>query len=227
MSLKLSAGCQCCDDEPTLVCGDCCSTTTVQDEYEVVLSGLTDTSDCDICTNINGTYTLNNRVAKSSPWVDGWSGGWGTEWSKAADVNSFATDACVWTYVSSPELSCEWDITQEQWGFEDTTYYSFRFAGLTLAKFKITSSSFQWRLIVNFEMYIRCTGDWSSEQDTRNVAWYWSKNESTSDCNLSATDSWTASEPSWDFMVSCNFGHSADFSDFCGGSLSLVSVENG
>jgi len=229
MSLKLSPGCQCCDEPPPPpTCPDTCSTGTFQDEYDVTLSGLTDTSDCAVCENLNGVFTLGNPIAVTS-FSDGWSGNsllFGG-FARASDVPAGATHACVWrSFVPSfPSVFCSWDVYVDGLCIAGTQFYVF---GLTLAKFRISDTSFIWRMIVNYRLalYCSCYGDYDSDEVSG--GWYWQLDETTDDCSLSGSETWTAYTPVVDLNVFCFMvSENLTFADYCGGTLAMTNIEDG
>jgi len=237
MSLKLSAGCQCCDTPPPPnTCSNCCSDSTVQTEFDATLTGLSDGTNCDICEDLTGVFTLDGISEKSegTGWVDGWSGVTGAfgSWSRAADIPSGATHACVWNYtfptVSGIYPNCQWNEDVGMFPPFDTILYSFTIYGYTLAKFRISASSFVWRFIVNYQMTVSCSSSFGDHDSSiYNDGWYWEITEITNDCSLNSSDSWTSTVPTFDLDVTCVHNTTANFADFCGGALSLTSVVDG
>jgi len=241
MSLKLSPGCTCCDAGTPCIS---CSESTIQTEYDLIMSGLTDGTDCDICEDLNGSFTLTDRIEVDASSLiglsdDGWSQNGGRaerandEWSQAADVPSGATSACVWNYkVPSPfnhGVSCGWTETLGTPPFGTTIDYRLVFYGYTLAKFKISDTDYKWRLIVNFQLRLICQDFMGGyDADYLQDGWYWEMSESTTDCHLSTSDSWTGVVPAtFSVSVFCMDSATAGFSDWCAGTLSLTSVEDG
>ena len=225
MSLKLSPGCTCCPP-PSGVCPQCCSSASEQTEYDVILSGLIDGSNCSICETLNDTFTVNsiNEVTPpGSGWGDGWSG---MLESKAADVPYGATHACVWTKELS--FNCYWNYTAGDFPPLDYMTQRFDIFGILLAKFRITDSNFVWRLIVVYKLLLRCSSSFGADnEDTIDAGWYWELSETTNDCSLSGSETWTSNFPTVDLSVSCVHTTESDFADYCGGSLSLTSVVDG
>lgn len=225
MSLKLSAGCQCCDAEN--VCPTCCSDGTVPAEFDVAFSGLSDTTDCGICDNLNGTFTVSNpkEVTPTYPptgWADGWSG---ISTSQSSDVPTGATSACVWQHVMTD--FCSWTYNEGSYPMQQQILKRFDIDGIVLAKFKIGTSNFKWRLIVVYNLNITCTSDYTEQSDAVSDGWYWELSETSNDCNLSGSESWTSYFPTVNLSVDCMLEATATFADYCGGSLSLTSVEDG
>lgn len=242
MSLKLSPGCECCDEEVSCVS---CSESTIQTEYDLIMSGLTDGTNCGICEDLNGSFTLTDRFEVNASSAiglsdDGWSLNGGRAertndlWSQAADVPYGATSACVWNYKIPPSpyyhgVECSWT---EQLGtppFNTAINYRFIFYGYTLAKFKISDTDYKWRLIVNFQLRLRCSDFMGGfDEEYLQDGWYWEISESTTDCHLSTSDSWTGVVPAtFSLSVFCMDSATAGFSDWCAGTLSLTSIEDG
>ena len=232
MSLKLSPGCTCCPDDS--LCSETCGT-TAQTEYDVALTGLSNGSNCSICEDIVGTFTLNDArsTTSSNPdWIYG---------VEAADIPSGATDACVWNYGGFPPggAECSWYPVPIV-GYYCGTSALLRFENLNLVKFKISATDFKWRMIVKYVIQLQCvccSGGVAPISDTVSYrsGWYWELSKTTTDCNLSASDSWTAVVPAFTFDVNCedffcigdSISETMDWSDFCTGTLSLTSVVNG
>ena len=216
MSLKLSPGCNCCVG----VC-EACSNTTFKNEYDVTLSGLSNGTLCDECEVLNGTFSLlteGERIKGSSGWLYGWNQhALQLPLADAADAVAGATSACVWNYASgSYHPGCEYldyPIEKEFW-----------LEGLTLAKFKISDTSYVWRLIVVSTMTLWCSYLNASVQS----GWYWETTSTTKDCHFDGTETWTAHTPSPSVSINC-FGtpESLYRTDFCTGTLSLTSVVDG
>jgi hypothetical protein len=206
----------------------------VQTEFDATLTGLSNGTNCDICEDLTGVFTLDgiSEKSKGAGWVDGWSG-LTPSWSQAADVPSGATHACVWNYtfpgvgtVDPP--FCIWWETVGMFPPFDTIRYLFGIYGYTLAKFRISAASFVWRFIVNYQMVISCTNTFGDHDSSLyNDGWYWEITESTNDCSLDSSDYWTSIVPTFDFNVTCAHDTTANFADFCGGALSLTSVVDG
>lgn len=220
MSLKLSAGCECCpDDEGT--CPNTCTSGTFQDEYDVTLSGISDTSNCDVCEGLNGTFSLSDPVRRTD-FSDGWSGN-SMVFAKGADVPSGTTEACVWRNIWS--AGCDWYPTII--GFGCYSNAALDIYGLCLAKFRISATEFIWRMIVNYELTLYCDcGVLDTVQQSG--GWYWQLDETTRDCSLSGSETWTAYVPTVNLFVSCTYlFESLTFADYCGGTLSMTNIENG
>ena len=72
--------------------GGCCGCLSYPQQYQLVVSGITDGTDCDVCNEIyNGTFTLTKVVGlciwQSSPDVFG-CGGFGPAWGLNCDPAS-------------------------------------------------------------------------------------------------------------------------------------------
>jgi len=225
MSLKLSPGCECCPSD--LICAPC-SDGTLQDEFDVTLSGLSNES-CDgpgYCEDLNGTFTLSDRIqVTAGNFGDGWSGNLeGFDgFAREADVPSGATDACVWRSIWFKY--CEFNKT-----VLDPSCYSraqLTIWGLCLAKFRISDTEYIWRMIVNYEMQFRCDCG-TSDIVTQSGGWYWQLDQTTDNCSLSGSESWTAHFPDMELIVSCTgLIDYVTFDDFCSGELSMTNIENG
>jgi len=224
MSLKLSPGCTCCPSGGD-TCPDTCSTGTFQDEYDVTLSGLTDTSGCDVCEDLNGVFTLGNPIAVTS-FSDGWSGNLFGQYARASDVPAGATHACVWRNFV-PSGVCHWRPYPSDWNYclSDARFYIY---GLCLAKFRINATSFIWRMIVNYELQLSCSCLSESDSSYVTGGWYWQLNETTDDCSLSGSETWTAYTPIVNLAVGCAYVfENLTFADYCGGTLAMTNIEDG
>ena len=234
---KFSPGC-CCGD----VCPECVG--TVPSEFDFTTSGLSDTSNCNICDTLDGSFTVTGPSFANS--LDLNTHGWGGagSWPRIEDAPD-ASSACVWhyTFPTSNGIfpNCTWSPTPQA-GYTCSSEASFTIYGYTLAKFTMPDSDPVWRLIVEYQMSLSCRcAVWGGgppefccgDSQIFNSGWYWEHSSSANTCTLSGSESWSLTVPSFDFSVTCDGleGGLDDvlnetlsfFSDFCSGSLSLSS----
>lgn len=247
---KFSPGC-CCND-----CPDCVG--SVPDEFDFTTTGLSDIThpnmlwfdDCETCDTLSNSFTVtgSTHVAPSSgTWMDGWYGG--GSWPKAADVPSGAVSACVWSVDlgSSTPLGyiypyCNWRPTMQS-GYNCSSQALFTVYSYVLAKFKISATSYKWRLIINYQMNLSCScavfggGPNNTiccqDGDLINSGWFWEHSSSAGTCTLSGGESWSPTVPSFNLSVTCDgtgqtnpddvLNETLSFSDICSGTLSLSS----
>lgn len=261
MSLKLSPGCTCCDAGG--VCINACSDGSMQNEYDVTIAGWSDNSPCvpiatppeagvcDSFTGLFGTATssvpftlgggttavdVRGALWRGSPFVDGWIPGFLTGYSSpAADVPTGATGACVWSYFFPDRntLYCSW----MDWSGEVFAYLYFE--GYSLCKFRISDTEFIWRLYVIYNWILSCAvSDDPPVSDTDQLTsdWWWQYTQTTDDCSLDGSETWTLHAPSsFDLTVDCSgsgfamqtYPYTKNISDFCSSALSLTSVVDG
>jgi len=209
-------------------------------EFDVNLTGLVNGTDCDICEDMVGDFTLTDPLMiteDTNPDLseDGWSlNGCRTFcWSKSADVPYGATSACVWNYkISTSEIlqgvSCEWfeDFPTDP-PFYTRVTYKFVFYGYTLARFRISDTEYKWRLIVNFDLELSCSDSYGSETVNVTDGWYWEFTDTSPDCNLTGDETWVAYFPEDVplLTVYCYDTFEADFSTWCDYDLTLNNVE--
>ena len=225
---KLSPGC-CCGD----VCPDCEG--TLPTEFDFTTSGLSDTTDCNICDTLNGSFT----VGSPAHFAQG-------QFPNNSDY-PIALSFCRWFYsfgtstglgVTYP--SCSWSPTPRA-GFSCSSEATFTLYAFILARFKMSDTSYKWRLIVNYSMSLSCNcAVWGggppefccSDSQVFNNGWFWEHSSSANTCTLSGSESWSLTVPSFNFSVTCNglegglddvLNETLSFSDFCSGSLSLSS----
>tara|TARA_R110002020_G_C16234533_1_gene768686 strand:+ start:118 stop:1323 length:1206 start_codon:yes stop_codon:yes gene_type:complete len=200
-------------------------------EVDITLDGLVNGADCDICEELVGTFTLTDPIQITSGFdFDGWYPiDWGTDSADAArylDVPDSTTHACVWKYEANEH--CAWDYTTGTPPTEDLIDKEGRFWGFLLARFRISSTEYIWRLIVLYELYMSCSGDYIPSDERRvNSGWYWEYENDTPSCTLTGSESWTSNFPDdaplmW---VDCNQMEEAYFSDWCDYDLTLTNVE--
>ena len=228
MSLKLSAGCQCCDAGG--VCDIVCSDGSMQ------LFGYA-TSSVPFTLG-GGTTVLDRRGAwwRSSPFVDGWIRGFLTGYSSpVADVPTGATGACVWSYFFADRNSvyCSWN------DFTGEVNASLYFEGYSLCKFRISDTEYIWRLYVIYNWELTCAISAAtppvSDMDQLTSDWWWEYSQTTNNCSLDGSETWTLHAPSsFDLTVDCSssfamqtYPYTKNISDFCSSALSLTSVVDG
>jgi len=192
-------------------------------EFDLVLAGLENGSNCDICTDLVGDFTLTDPVQITSGFdSDGWSG---DDWSRAADVPSGTTHACVWKYVNIDY--CEWSYSSGSSPPLDDIVKRFDIRGILLARFRITETDYKWRIIILYELKLTCEVMGMGDEDYINSGWYWEHGENNPKCTLNGEESWTSYFPTASPLLSvyCNDTHEADFDDWCDYTLTLTSVE--
>ena len=247
MSLKLSAGCKCCPD----LCW--CATGGIPTEFDVTLSGWTQGSETCTdplgfggtldCTHFDDTLTFCcvNRAVVSA--------GWGTiYYYTAADgtfhappyqdtlgqmpIVGYENSACAWYYkVPVDKRYCHYEIDVDL----DRVEYTLDIAYLALIRFPMPPDSshitqwFLWRLLPFYEMelLVKDTETFDQTHARSKYGWYYEYDggEGT-DCRLDGSEIWTAIYPPA-LSVTTSWGgdtYTADFDDFCVGSLSLDSV---
>tara|TARA_R110002020_G_scaffold175625_1_gene367600 strand:- start:388 stop:1593 length:1206 start_codon:yes stop_codon:yes gene_type:complete len=203
-------------------------------EVEISLDGLYNGSDCDICEDLVGDFTLNSPIQLTDEGgrftADGWYPiSWGTgstNVARTADVPSGTTHACVWKYEADEHCSWTESVENSMGGFTTLTY-RFDWWGYLLARFRISSSEYKWRLIVLYELRFECNDGFGGVIDRVNSGWYWEHDVTSPDCILTGDESWDAIFPE-DLPlleVTCDDPHEAEFTDFCNYTLTLTDVE--
>ena len=197
-------------------------------EFDISFTGLENGSDCDICEDLVGDFTLTDPIqltdADGRFDSDGWSG---DAWSRAADVPSGTTHACVWKYDAAEY--CSWTESHGSTPPE-TIIHRFDFQGFLLARFRLSDVDYKWRIIVLYQLELSC-GDHMGiyEVDYSNSGWYWEHGENNPKCTLNGLESWTANFPAASPLLNvyCHNTWEADFSDWCNFTLVLNSAETG
>ena len=192
-------------------------------EFDVSFTGLENGSDCDICENLVGDFTLTDPVQITSGFDDdGWSG---DDWSRAADVPYGTTHACVWKYENIDY--CEWSYSSGSAPDDVTKRFDFR--GFLLARFRISDTEYTWRIIILYQLTLSCEVMGMGDEAWVNSGWYWEHGENNPKCTLNGLESWTANFPTASPLLSvyCSDTHEANFSDWCNYTLTLTSVETG
>ena len=204
------------------------------EEVEITLDGLYNGTDCDICEDLVGDFTLNSPIQLTDEGgrftADGWYPiDWGTGSTNAArtaDVPSGTTHACVWKYEADEH--CSWtESVENSFGYFTTITYRFDWWGFLLARFRISSTVYKWRLIVLYELTLECDDGFGGEIDRVNSGWYWEHGENNPTCAMTGSESWTAYFPEDMPLlgVACDDPFEAEFSDFCDYTLTLENVE--
>tara|TARA_R110002020_G_scaffold276067_1_gene491336 strand:- start:601 stop:1770 length:1170 start_codon:yes stop_codon:yes gene_type:complete len=189
------------------------------EEVEITLDGLYNGTDCDICEDLVGDFTLTDPVQITEGFdADGWSG---DAYSRAADVPYGTTHACVWKYETNK--NCSWSYSSG----DDVVTKSFSWAGYLLARFRIAATDYEWRLIVLYKLELECSSDFGTDEDEVNSGWYWEHGENNPTCAMTGSESWTAYFPEDMPLLNayCYDTHEAEFSDFCDYTLTLENVE--
>lgn len=192
-------------------------------EVDVSFTGLENGSDCDICEDLVGNFTLTNPVQITSGFTtDGWSG---DAWSRAADVPSGTTHACVWKYVNIDY--CEWTYSTGSTPPMDDIVKRFDIRGLLVARFRISDTEFKWRIIILYQLFLSCEVMGFTDEALVNSGWYWEHGENNPKCTLNGLESWTANFPTASPLLSvyCSDTHEANFGDWCDFTLILNSAE--
>lgn len=237
---KFSPGC-CCGN----VCPECVG--TVPSEFDFTTSGLSDTSNCNICDTLDGSFTVRGPYFANSLELNthGW-GGAGS-WPRIGDAPD-AFSACIWHYTF-PKTNgifptCTWSPTPLA-GFNCFSEASFTIYGYTLAKFTMLDPDPDvWRLVVEYQMTLTCScAVWGGgppeyccfDEQVYKSNWFWEHTSTSSSCGLSGSESWSLTTPPIDtygLNVTCDgtvggldevLNESLTFADFCTGSLSLSS----
>tara|TARA_R110000824_G_C15050968_1_gene661433 strand:+ start:186 stop:875 length:690 start_codon:yes stop_codon:yes gene_type:complete len=226
MSLKLSAGCQCCGP-----C-DCSDYENTPEEIDVTLSGLYDGDDCDTCSYLNDSFTLTDPLVITDEGGrftgDGWYDvTWATNinvYARAADVPTGTTKACVWKYQA--DTACSWSYSVGTGIPYDYVTQKMGYYGMLLARFKISSTEYIWRIIILYQLEIRCTV-FGTTIDSVEDSWYWETTKTSNTCELTGSETWTPNFPSNSplLSVTCGYTTNASLSDYCSGSLTLDSAE--
>ena len=208
-------------DEYTNVVGD-----YTPAEVDISFTGLENGSNCDICEDLVGDFTLTDPVqltdADGRFDSDGWSG---DTWSRAADVPSGTTHACVWKYVNIDY--CEWTYSSGSSPPLDDIVKRFDIRGILIARFRITDTDYKWRIIILYQLKLTCEVMGMGDEALVNSGWYWEHGENNPKCTLNGLESWTANFPTASPLLSvyCSDTHEANFSDWCDFTLVLNNAE--
>ena len=208
-------------DEYTNVVGD-----YTPAEVDLTFTGLENGSNCDICEDLVGDFTLTDPVQLTDAGgrftADGWSG---DTWSRAADVPSGTTHACVWKYVNID--NCYWNYNSGSSPPLDYITKRFDIRGILIARFRITDTDYKWRIIILYQLKVSCTVMGFSDEALVNSGWYWEHGENNPKCILNGLESWTANFPAASPLLSvyCSDTHEANFSDWCDFTLVLNNAE--
>lgn len=223
--MKMSVGCICCGP-----C-DCSDYENTPEEIDVTLSGLYDGSDCDTCSNLNGSFTFTDPLVLTDAGGkflgNGWYPlGWASStfvYPRAADVPSGTTRACVWKYEADD--ACSWSYTVGTGIPYDYITQIMGYYGMLLARFKISDTEYIWRIIIQYEFFLRCEV-FGGQIDTVEDGWYWETTKTSNTCELTGSETWTANFPNNSplLSVTCGYTTNAFLSDYCGGSLTLTSA---
>ena len=192
-------------------------------EVDLTFTGLENGSNCDICEDLVGDFTLTDPVQITSGFDDdGWSG---DDWSRAADVPSGTTHACVWKYVNIDY--CEWTYSSGSSPPLDDIVKRFDIRGILIARFRITDTDYKWRIIILYELKLTCEVMGMGDEALVNSGWYWEHGENNPKCTLNGSETWTAYFPAASPLLSvyCSDTHEADFSDWCDYTLVLTNAE--
>jgi len=197
-------------------------------EVDLTFTGLENGSDCDICEDLVGDFTLTDPVqitTASDPTIfdsDGWSG---DAWSRAADVPSGTTHACVWKYENIDY--CEWTYSSGSSPPMDDIVKRFDIRGILIARFRISDTEYTWRIIILYQLTLSCEVMGMGDEASVNSGWYWEHGENNPKCTLNGLESWTANFPTASPLLSvyCSDTHEANFSDWCDYTLTLTSAE--
>jgi len=200
------------------------------DEFDITFTGLENGLNCDICEDLVGDFTLTDPVqltdADGRFDSDGWMPGT-DDWSRAADVPSGATHACVWRYDNID--NCYWNYTSGSSPPLDFIVKRFDIRGILLARFRLSDTEFKWRIIILYQLKMSCEVMGMGDEALVNSGWYWEHGENNPKCTLSGLESWTANFPAASPLleVYCSDTHEANFSDWCDFTLILNKAETG
>jgi len=204
--------------------------TVASAEFDINFTGLENSSDCGICENLVGDFTLTDPILVTSAGgtfgSDGWSG---DAYSRAADVPSGATHACIWKYEANN--SCTWDYIESAppgMPCDDVTK-TLNWRGFLLVRFRISDTVFKWRIIVLYKLTLTCEDDGVGDEAYVDSGWYWEYGNNNPSCKLNGDEAWTSHFPDDTPLleVYCNNTQEADFSDWCDDTLVLNSAETG
>lgn len=156
---RLSPGCICCqggpeDPPPSPCCIDCNDGfpgSLWTGEYDVTFSGFTDSSECDKCDFLNGTFTLqcifSNTLCVAA--------------SQDLPTNYVPGETCYYGVSFEDYIGDRFCSSSEAVeGTALTIYKSFGWTGLVLARYKIDNGGVygtEWRLHMGYKMEISLT----------------------------------------------------------------------
>lgn len=236
MSLKLSAGCQCCDTQCS--CSDMSGTAA---EYDLTFSGWSGSPllSCDTgslsCDFFDDTFTMQypyNHTHLSGGTCSYWSAffyndetWWVWANSNCVQVPDYTTWICTWNYVI-PYAEAQRCRIETTIGMDDVVM-DFYINGWTLARFQISGSSYIWRIVPHYWFHLECNYmGMMHDDDTTAWGWWWEYDSGTTQkCDFDGTETWTLTSIG-SLSVSCYQSHTLDLSDFCVGTL-MPSVVTG
>jgi len=240
MSLKLSAGCQCCDTPCS-----CADMSGIPTEFDLSFTGWSGSSllSCDdgslSCGFFADTLTLQypfNHNILSGSTCSYWSAffydddTWWTWWQSVncSQIPSYSTWVCHWSYVVPWEDGENECIHLETTSSGDEVRMTLRINGFTLARFT-RAGGYLWRLVPHAEFSITCSnsssGNWDGDA-VNNVEWWWDYDAGTEKkCDFDGTETWEMTgAATFNLSCTCDESHAIDLTDFCAGSFTPTVV---